>query len=69
MEELKPCPFCGGEAIMQAPNMHRVTCISCRDCMASSKWGKIEEIISMWNRRTDDGQRYKIHTRNASVGD
>lgn len=56
MEELKPCPFCGGEAIMQAPNMHRVTCISCRDCMASSKWGKIEEIISMWNRRTDDGK-------------
>lgn len=53
MEKLKPCPFCGGEAVMQAPNMHHVTCIACRDCMVSSKWGKPEDVVAMWNKRVE----------------
>ena len=53
MTELKECPFCGGEAIIQSPNMHRVTCISCKQCKASTAWLPEEEAIEAWNRRAE----------------
>lgn len=53
MIELKPCPFCGGEATMQAPNMHRMTCITCKECWMSSGYGTPEEVAAKWNRRAE----------------
>ena len=59
--ELKPCPFCGGEAI-PAVNYHaRMWVIRCRKCNAEV-WEKndghyhqdfIPMINSAWNRRAD----------------
>lgn len=59
---LKACPFCGGEAVMQAPNMHRVTCISCSNCMASTKWGKVEVVMEAWNRRAGEEGKHENYT-------
>lgn len=65
-EELKPCPFCGGEAVVHVENGVKVIC---RDCGVSSKYlvdgysqGRpygisIETVIKMWNRRVAD----KVH--------
>lgn len=51
--ELKPCPFCGGTAVMGAPNMHRKTSVHCQQCLASSTWGDPEEVAALWNRRIE----------------
>lgn len=55
--ELKPCPFCSGDAAMgSGPNYHFVNCI---DCMAStnliladSHMPTEAEAITAWNTRT-----------------
>lgn len=54
-EELKPCPFCGGEAEMlnYSENEWLVHCRMC-DGMAE-RWRKTEkEAIEQWNRRAND---------------
>jgi Lar family restriction alleviation protein len=55
MTELKPCPFCGGEAklISEYANAHYV---ECKNCWASV-WRSCpthEEAIEVWNRRAND---------------
>lgn len=64
-EELKPCPFCGGEAVI---NVNDGVKVICRDCAAKSKClvdgyskGKpngtaINLVIKAWNRRVADEQ-------------
>lgn len=56
MEQLKPCPFCGGNADLYSItigfNEERVFYIQCDKCLSrSGKWGKKENAIDMWNRR------------------
>lgn len=61
--ELKPCPFCGGEAELRKwrrwLDFQKVMCIN-RDCIiyhADDKWYKTEaEAIEAWNRRANDAQ-------------
>lgn len=63
MEELKPCPFCGGEAVVHVNDGVKVIC---RKCGASSKClvdvysqgrpngGAIKSVVKAWNRRAND---------------
>ena len=47
--ELKPCPFCGGEAGFYAETVHW---INCKKCGAESAYYETpEEAIEAWNRR------------------
>lgn len=70
-EKLKPCPFCGGEAILITRTgdmlIHRVECTVCLAQMGESHWamssekgnlffGREEDAIKAWNRRADNGR-------------
>lgn len=55
MSDLKPCPFCGGEANV-FPNFTAKDCyvVECDDCKADSAYCTTEEAaIAAWNRRSD----------------
>lgn len=52
-EELKPCPFCGGEAYLrEALSFSLVQCLSCR--ANAEMCGTNKEAIAAWNRRVVD---------------
>lgn len=65
MAELKPCPFCGGEASIYhrtyktGTEYMQVTCASCgamsMDIPASVEYCAKETAIEAWNRRVNDG--------------
>jgi Lar family restriction alleviation protein len=52
--ELKPCPFCGGEATtFKAEERHYVSCVN-DDCIASvamQSFSSEDEAVAAWNRR------------------
>lgn len=53
--ELKPCPFCGGEARIDE-GMRGYPCILCGTCGASSDYAStddVSEAITAWNTRHD----------------
>lgn len=54
-EELKPCPFCGGEAVLisnDKEQLYSVECQSC-DCGTCDHLGP-EIAIDVWNRRVKE---------------
>ena len=51
--ELRPCPFCGGEAFVSYINGEFA--VECVDCECGTRYGKQDEAISAWNRRPHDG--------------
>lgn len=63
MSELKPCPFCGGKAVLYVDEGVHVECIKCE---ASSKTRRdlpvytglvgsaVESVIEAWNRRIEN---------------
>lgn len=58
--ELKPCPFCGGEACMQEHKFHGYTStfgVVCLDCCAETRqfYETRKEAEEAWNRRADNG--------------
>jgi len=56
MSNLKPCPFCGGEARLNGyKNCHWVICMN-MDCLSSYGINQKteEEAILSWNTRTPD---------------
>ena len=56
MAELKPCPFCGGEARRYEgkTDSHGVTCKKC-SCKVFG-YASVAAATRAWNRRADDGK-------------
>ena len=54
MADLKPCPFCGGEAVGPTDAWpHMINCIQCGACVKGFNFaedGK-REAVEKWNRR------------------
>ncbi len=55
--ELKPCPFCGGQAVrsktpFDGPEEHYIFCLGC-SCQTQSR-GSFEMVLEAWNRRAPD---------------
>ena len=65
MDDLKPCPFCGGKAYLFVNEGVRVICIKCGSttrCLVDAMTpngvcgNAIKSVIEAWNRRAkDDG--------------
>lgn len=58
MTELKPCPFCGGEAKYIKGSRPKVMCIKCEAQIIGGHFqlhpmGYKEFLCSLWNRRID----------------
>ena len=64
LPELKPCPFCGGEAYSNYKGeltngaVIRYYYVNCGDCGASTEYNEDkptqEEAFELWNTRTED---------------
>jgi len=56
MNELKPCPFCGGEVeIYEAQELIYPYTIECQECTCHmGRYSDRDEIIETWNRRVDE---------------
>ena len=60
-QELKPCPFCGGEAeLVDTGYWSSVICKQCRTTsnafVHSAKYCSADKATEAWNRRVDDGR-------------
>ena len=70
MTELKPCPFCGGKAVLSHKTEWDEKCsyVYCTTCSirtagvpVSSEYSSDEKAVKVWNRREgecQDGQSY-----------
>ena len=58
MAELKPCPFCGGKAIidhfMRPKDEWRVMCVRCSARLGRNAGLDKKEVTEVWNRRAED---------------
>lgn len=61
-KELKPCPFCGGEAKIHTSeeffliDKKKFSSVFCKNCQATSRYfNTSKEAIEAWNRRADNG--------------
>ena len=61
MDELKRCPFCGGEATLERKiskstgKMYTYHTAICQECHASTGWQKTKgQARTAWNRRMED---------------
>lgn len=63
--KLKPCPFCGGEAILNVipPHKHHFVnfpdypggaTVECTECAVGMMMRTVEEVVEAWNRRVQD---------------
>lgn len=54
MTELKPCPFCGGEAAVWRSERTLKHQIVCTGCLASTgQFESIDDAAEAWNRRAE----------------
>ena len=56
--ELKPCPFCGSDALVEKhpePGTHEIGCEGCTcNVMVYTDIGDMAGLVDHWNRRTPD---------------
>lgn len=64
-EKLKPCPFCGGKAVVHVNDGVRVICTKCGAASKSLIDGfsqgrptgsAVNLVVEAWNRRVDNGK-------------
>lgn len=70
--ELKPCPFCGGRAVLRRGNKNKhgyfVLCTECNarsgfECdKYTSRQDNAQLAIEAWNRRKDNGDESRNNT-------
>ena len=68
-QELKPCPFCGGEANIVKRKLKigfypsgGTYYVHCKKCLITTQPRNQKElVIEFWNRRVDDGQEAKAN--------
>ena len=58
--KLKPCPFCGSDAVLKTfvvgeNEWFYVTCCACK-AEINNPMPIAEEAVNRWNRRDDDGK-------------
>ncbi len=53
MTDLKPCPFCGGEANL-FDHGDEYCLVACSGCCVRTHDGTADEVIAVWNRRFDE---------------
>ena len=52
---LKPCPFCGGEAVFERLGNSRQSCIvTCTECGATLESNETFNCGNQWNHRAND---------------
>ena len=57
MNELRKCPFCGGEAELFEVFPGRFYAVVCPHCVVETTYYETsEKAIEAWNRRADDGK-------------
>ena len=54
--ELKPCPFCGGEAEVTYDDTPVRIIVMCTSCEVRTDWFyNRDTVINLWNMRVNDG--------------
>ena len=68
MSELKPCPFCGGEAILESNKLRYGTIYSayCQKCGAEITGFSEHEAVAAWNRRAQPANEPLTHCRDCT---
>lgn len=63
MDKLEPCPFCGGEALLESYRARKgyEASIQCNQCLCSmstitydEEETAIEDVVKAWNRRVEN---------------
>ena len=63
MAELKPCPFCGGEAFIYysgSPSNGSFAEVICRECKCQTLRLRGDKAIEAWNRRHEPSQELEF---------